>query len=115
MTVRPNSSAPATPARSTAGTPAHDLTLSRGRSLRLLLFVLAVLAGAVLLAVGIGSVALPPQAVLALLAERLFRLAPSAAWPDTYRTILFDIRLPRVAFIAVTGAALAPAGAAYQG
>ncbi len=115
MTVPPTRAAPATPARSTAGPAPRDLTLSRGRSLSLLLVCLAGLVGAALLAVAIGSVALPPQAVLALLAERLFGLAPFAEWPDKYRTILFDIRLPRVVFIAVSGAALAPAGAAYQG
>jgi iron complex transport system permease protein len=115
MTVRPTSSAPEAPARSTAGPGPLNLTLNRGRTLRLLLLCLAALVGATLLAVTIGSVAVPVDAVFALLGERLFRLAPLAAWPDKYRTILFDIRLPRIAFIAVTGAALASAGAAYQG
>ena len=32
-----------------------------------------------------------------------------------YSTILFDIRMPRVALMALTGAALATAGATYQG
>jgi iron complex transport system permease protein len=35
--------------------------------------------------------------------------------PETAQTILFDIRLPRIALVAVTGAALAGSGAAYQG
>lgn len=113
MTVRPTRSAPANPARSPGGPAPRDL-LNRGRSV-MLLVLLAVLLAATLLAIIIGSVAVPLEAVFALLGERLFRLAPLAAWPDKYRTILFDIRLPRIAFIAVTGAALALAGAAYQG
>jgi iron complex transport system permease protein len=105
----------ASPLREAAGDPPIALALERWRGLRLLFVTLALLLGAVLLAVVIGSVAIPPAAVLALLGERLAGLAPAVAYPDTYRTILFDIRLPRVAFTAVTGAALASAGTAYQG
>jgi iron complex transport system permease protein len=39
----------------------------------------------------------------------------AADYPATYSTILFDLRLPRVLLMAVTGAALASAGATYQG
>jgi iron complex transport system permease protein len=34
---------------------------------------------------------------------------------ETFRTILWDIRLPRTILIALVGAALAGSGAAYQG
>jgi iron complex transport system permease protein len=114
-------SAPSTPTARGEGAPptgalpaAYRLGLDRWRSLRLLLLCAAALAGAGLLAVVIGAVAIPPRDVLALLAERLVGW-PAAAVPNTFRTILFEIRLPRVAFVAVTGAALASAGAAYQG
>ena len=76
---------------------------------------LAALVGAALLGVVIGSVAIPPQAVLALLLDRLTGLPAAVAYPPAYATILFDIRLPRVALMALTGAALASAGASYQG
>jgi iron complex transport system permease protein len=86
----------------------------RGRAMPVLVACLAALVGAALLAAAIGSVSLPPAAVVGLLWSRLTGL-PAAAYPDTYATILFDIRLPRIAFAAVTGAALAAAGTAYQG
>ncbi|MCC7358941.1 MAG: iron ABC transporter permease [Anaerolineales bacterium] len=116
MTVRPtrSASAPASPARKPDDFPPRALTPNPSRSLALLAVCLVALIGAALLAVVIGSVAVPLDAVLALLGERLMGLG-ATAWPDKYRTILFDIRLPRIAFIAVTGAALASAGAAYQG
>ena len=113
-------STPASPSQpetaSLAASPmtAPSLGLDRWRGLRLLLLCALVLAGAGLLAVVIGAVAIPPRAVLAMLVERLFGVA-TVDVPDTYRIILFDIRLPRVIFVAVTGAGLASAGAAYQG
>jgi iron complex transport system permease protein len=107
--------APAQAAQRAAGDLPRELALERWRSLRLVLLILAALLAAALLAVVIGAVAIPPAAVAALLGERLAGLPLAVAYPDTYRTILFDIRLPRVAFTAVTGAALASAGTAYQG
>jgi len=38
-----------------------------------------------------------------------------AAWPLTYETIVFDIRLPRAVMAALVGASLSTAGATYQG
>ncbi|MEP7357606.1 MAG: iron chelate uptake ABC transporter family permease subunit, partial [Anaerolineales bacterium] len=85
------------------------------RTVVLAVAALAVLALAATLGLVIGSVAVPPRAVLDLLLERLFGLAHAAVYPPAYGTILFELRLPRVVFMALTGAALAPAGAAYQG
>jgi iron complex transport system permease protein len=76
---------------------------------------LAVLLAAGLAAVVIGSVAIPPLAVLQLLLARLTGAAVPAEYPATYATILFDIRLPRIVLTAITGAALASAGTTYQG
>jgi len=48
----------------------------------------------------------------------LARLSPFPAtlnYPEMFTTILFDIRLPRVALMGLTGAALSAAGATYQG
>jgi iron complex transport system permease protein len=65
------------------------------------------LAAAVLLSLAIGSVVIPPADLLqALLGGTL---------PATSATILFDIRLPHTILVALTGAALAGSGAAYQG
>jgi iron complex transport system permease protein len=69
----------------------------------------------VLLAVGIGSVAIPPLTVLrVLLAQLPFTQLPPD-WPEAYQTIVVQIRLPRVLLVALTGASLATSGAAYQG
>lgn len=81
------------------------------------LFVLcaAALALAVLLGVAVGAVSIPLQAVAQLILARLWPAPFSSAYPETFSTILFEIRLPRVALMALTGSALAAAGAAYQG
>ncbi|HEX9867317.1 MAG TPA: iron chelate uptake ABC transporter family permease subunit, partial [Candidatus Tectomicrobia bacterium] len=70
---------------------------------------------AALAAVAVGAVAIPPRAILELLITRLPFLTRPSAYPETFEIILFSIRLPRVALMAVTGAALAAAGATYQG
>jgi iron complex transport system permease protein len=68
-----------------------------------------------MLSVGVGSVAIAPLTALKILAARLPFVAITADWPASSATILLDIRLPRVALVALTGAALASSGAAYQG
>ncbi len=72
-------------------------------------FVITLLALALmlLLSLAIGSVFIPPA--------ELLRTVSGASSSDTFRTILWDIRLPRTALIALVGAALAGSGAAYQG
>jgi iron complex transport system permease protein len=76
------------------------------------LLVVAVIA---LISVAIGSVFIPPGVTLRILLSRLpfLRIAPD--WPAAFESILLEIRLPRVALVALTGAALASSGAAYQG
>jgi iron complex transport system permease protein len=60
------------------------------------------------LSVALGSVFIPPREIaLALFGSS--ELAPTNA------TIIFEIRLPHAALVALTGAALAGSGAAYQG
>jgi iron complex transport system permease protein len=68
-----------------------------------------------LLSIGIGSVFIPPLTVLKILLTRLPLIPVQAVAPGTFETILFEIRLPRVALVALTGAALATSGTAYQG
>src|SRR5215208_8249846 len=60
-----------------------------------------------ILSMAIGAVFIPPMEVLRALTGN-----PSN---ETFRTILFDIRLPRTILIALVGAALAGSGATYQG
>jgi iron complex transport system permease protein len=68
---------------------------------------------ALLLSAAIGAVSIPPLEVARILLSRVLPISPD--WPDTFVTILFDIRLPRTALIALVGAALSGSGAAYQG
>ncbi len=71
----------------------------------LLSFLLLLLA--LLLSLAIGSVFIPSMDV--------WRALNGSTTNDIYRTILWNIRLPRTVLIALVGAALAGSGAAYQG
>ncbi len=76
--------------------------------------------GAALLALlvvnaGVGPVAIQPGTVVKMLLSKLPHLALSVDWPASFETILFDIRLPHTALMALAGMALGGSGAAYQG
>lgn len=71
-----------------------------------LLFCFFLLA-AVIISVAIGSVFISPA--------DLWKTLSSPTANETFKTIIWDIRLPRTALILLTGAALAGSGAAYQG
>nr|HMN62706.1 iron ABC transporter permease [Anaerolinea sp.] len=75
---------------------------------------LVLLAAALLLSVAVGSVFIPPAALAQMLADRLRGLPTGEAY-RTFETILFSLRLPRTALVALAGAGLAGSGAAYQG
>ncbi len=72
-------------------------------------FFITLLALIVMLIVSlaIGSVFISPV--------ELWNVIRGTSSSDTFRTILWDIRLPRTVLIALVGAALAGSGAAYQG
>ena len=72
-----------------------------------LLWTSMFLAIALLLSIAIGSVFISPLEV--------WRALSGQTANETYRTILWSIRLPRTALIAMVGAALAGSGATYQG
>jgi iron complex transport system permease protein len=67
------------------------------------------------LSIAVGSVFIPPQTQLRMLLDQVPGVVLAPDWPDTFNTILFQIRLPHAALIVLTGAALASSGAAYQG
>ncbi len=71
------------------------------------LITLLALAIMLLLSLAIGSVFIPPV--------ELWRALSGTSTSDTFRTILWNIRLPRTLLIALVGSALAGSGAAYQG
>ena len=76
---------------------------------------LAALAVAAVFAASLGSVHVPFGSVVEIMAARLPGVELSADIPAAWDTILWQLRLPRVAQAAVVGAALAMSGAAYQG
>jgi iron complex transport system permease protein len=64
-------------------------------------------------ALGIGQFPIGPVQIIEVLASRL--LGWPSEVPDTIVTVILQVRLPRIAAALVVGAALAAAGAAYQG
>jgi iron complex transport system permease protein len=72
------------------------------------------LVGAVLLAVGVGTVAIPPGTTLRLVAWKAGLSGPPAGVPPSTAVILFDLRIPRVVLAVVVGGALAASGAVFQ-
>jgi iron complex transport system permease protein len=68
---------------------------------------------AVLLSIAIGSVFIAPADLGRVLVNRLGGTPPGNL--ETFDFIIFSIRLPRTALVALTGAALGMSGAAYQG
>ncbi len=77
--------------------------------------------GAILLALvalgacAIGSIPISLTDILSMLLQKIHVLQSAAAYPAGLYTIVFDIRLPRIIMAGLAGAALAVAGAAYQG
>ncbi len=99
-----------------AGSPSHRVLETKPRQR----WALSIL-GAVLLlglvaiaAAASGKAAIPLDLQAQMVARRLGWAGPTS-WPASYETILFEIRLPRIALGALVGSALALAGATYQG
>jgi iron complex transport system permease protein len=84
-------------------------------SIRPYLYLLLMLLAALLLSVAVGAVFIPPGTVARMLLSILPGLNISPHWPESFSAIVFQIRLPHTALIALTGAALAGSGAVYQG
>ncbi len=82
---------------------------------RRLLIGLAVVFLAGILAAALGSVRIPPLTTLSIVLSRLPGLEIGSTWPQSWETILWDLRLPRIALAGIVGGALAVSGATYQG
>ncbi|HEU4538964.1 MAG TPA: iron chelate uptake ABC transporter family permease subunit, partial [Polyangiaceae bacterium] len=72
----------------------------------------ALLVGAVLLAVGLGSLSVPPKVTLAAIGQGVIG---RAAQLGALERIVWEVRLPRVVVGALVGASLGASGAATQG
>lgn len=67
------------------------------------------------LATSIGSVSVPVGTTFSILADKLPLVNINQTWSNATATIVLDIRLPRIILAGLVGAALAIAGATYQG
>jgi iron complex transport system permease protein len=94
---------------------ARPLNLVRRRPVLLGLAGLVSLAVALVLGVAFGTVSLAPADVIGIVATRLLGVHLPVSWPATAETIVLDLRLPRVLTALLVGAALALAGATFQG
>jgi iron complex transport system permease protein len=88
---------------------------ARRRPLLLALGGVVALVAALVLGVGLGTVAISPADTIGILAERLFGIHVDRTWSSATETIVWDLRLPRVLTAMVVGVALAVAGATFQG
>jgi iron complex transport system permease protein len=77
--------------------------------------LLAVLVVAAALATTVGSVKIPLLTTCQVLVSKLPLVHITPVWPSGIETIILEIRLPRVILAGLVGAALATAGATYQG
>jgi iron complex transport system permease protein len=95
-------------------TPPVHLLHWRGRIYGIvgLIILLAVVAA---LATTVGSVSIPLGTTFSILLARLPFVEMTPRWASTLETIVIDIRLPRIILAGMVGAALAAAGATYQG
>ena len=73
-----------------------------------------VLFAAIVAGIGVGSVAVAPDDVLAVLGHRLLGAGSGSGVSSSVETIVMDIRLPRVLGAVVVGAGLACAGTVFQ-
>jgi iron complex transport system permease protein len=98
--------------------PAREKRLTRFRRQIISLLVLApALLVLMIAATGLGSVNVPFGHTLGIIVSKLlfFIDFSSPSWTEQQSVIIFDVRLPRVVMAALCGAALAIAGATYQG
>jgi len=77
------------------------------------LFILLIVVA--LLAVAVGSVNIPFSTTSSILICKLPLVKMTPTWTSALETIILEIRLPRVIMAGLVGAALATAGATYQG
>jgi len=70
---------------------------------------------ALVFSVALGAVFIPPKTILWIFLENFPGVTIEQDWPNSFEVIINAIRLPHTALVALTGAALASSGAAYQG
>jgi iron complex transport system permease protein len=79
------------------------------------LFTTLLLLLALVASIALGAVTLSPGIITRILAAQIPGVNIIQSWPDSSAAIVLLVRLPHTILIAITGAALAGSGAAYQG
>ncbi len=79
------------------------------------LFNLALLFAALVFSIALGAVFIPPSTIIRILVDALPGISLEQDWPYSFHAIINAVRLPHTVLVALTGAALASSGAAYQG
>ena len=103
------------PANPAAIEPSNIYISGRRTRIYSLLGLCAALIVVGVVAASIGSVKIPLLTTFRILLDRLPFVDISPTWQSTIATIVLEIRLPRVILAGLVGAALATAGATYQG
>lgn len=89
----------------------------RKKWLKIFFVLIILLLISIVFSLGIGAVKIPAGDIIGIFVKRILypgsQLNPS--WPESFETIILNIRLPRVALAALVGMALALAGTTYQG
>jgi len=70
---------------------------------------------ALVLSIALGAVFIPPETILRIMVSQFPGVNINPDWSASYSAIILAIRLPHTVLVALTGAALASSGAAYQG
>ena len=73
------------------------------------------LLAAFVFSIALGAVFIPPETILRILASQFITTGITPDWPASFEAIILDVRLPHTVLVALTGAALASSGSAYQG
>lgn len=73
------------------------------------------LLGTLVFSIALGAVFIPPETIIRILANQFTGINIVPNWPDSFAAIILSVRLPHTVLVAMTGAALASSGAAYQG
>lgn len=70
---------------------------------------------AMVLSIALGAVFIPPGTITRILLDALPWIELSPDWTESVAVIVLAVRLPHTVLVALTGAALASSGSAYQG
>ncbi|MEN8242183.1 MAG: iron ABC transporter permease [Chloroflexota bacterium] len=78
----------------------------------LIVFIFLLLA--FVFSVAVGAVYISPGTIGKIIAAK-FGVISQVNWPESFEAIIYQVRLPHVVLVMMTGAALAGSGAAFQG